>query len=280
MGLTVNGVAITEEKIAEELARLRDSYEKYVRENGGEPTESELRQWAEEDLVEAELFRQEATAKFPEPSDERAQQYIKELPEVYDKIPESERLANGKGALRARALMKAIRKGVPQPDEAEVRRYFDEHPEMFIAPETLRLSHICRFVRPGGGGKSDLFLDLLRLKSEIANFQLNWMEAVETCSDSFRNDYGIFDPVSKGDLPPEIEAKLFALEPGAVSDVIELDGRSLHLFRLLAKEPAQPMFFKDIKETITTMLFDQACQSALEAKFDELKAAAVIQRGE
>ena len=112
MGLTVNGVAVTEEKIAEEMARLRGGYEAYVRQNGGEPGEAELREWAEEDLIEAELFRQEAAAKYSGPSDERAQQHIKESPEVYDKIPEGERLAHGKEALRARALMKEIRKGV------------------------------------------------------------------------------------------------------------------------------------------------------------------------
>ena len=104
------------------------------------------------------------------------------------------------------------------------------------------------------------------------------MEVVETCSDSFREDYGVFPPVSEGDLPLEVESKLFALQPGDVSDVVELDGRSLHIFRLLAKDPPQPMAFKDVKETITTMLFDQACQYALEEKFDALKAAAVIQR--
>ena len=279
MGLTVNGVAVTEEKIAEEMARLRGGYEAYVRQNGGEPGEAELREWAEEDLIEAELFRQEAAAKYSGPSDERAQQHIKESPEVYDKIPEGERLAHGKEALRARALMKEIRKGVPQPDEAEIRRCFDERPEFFTVAETLRLSHICRFVRPDGAGKADLFLDLLRLKADIDSFQMNWMEAVETCSDSFRSDYGVFDPVSEGDLPPEIEAKLFALEPGEISDVIEMDGRSLHLFRLLAKEPPQPMAFKEIRESIATMLFNQACQVALEAKFDALKAVAVIQRG-
>ena len=279
MGLTVNGIAIAEEKIAEESARLREGYEKYVRENGGEPSEAELREWAEEDLIEAELFRLEAAAKCPEPSDARVRQFLGEFSEIYGKIPEGERQERAKDALRERLLMKEIRKGVPQPGEGEVRRYFDEHPEVFTMPETLRLSHICRFVRADGVGKSDLFLELLRLKSVIGNFQVNWMEAVETCSDSFRTDYGLFEPVSAGDLPPEIEAKLFALELGAVSDVIELDGRSLHLFRLLAKEPQRPMVFKEVKETIATMRFEQKCQAALEATFDALKASAVIQRG-
>lgn len=279
MGLTVNGVGIAEDKIAEEIARLQPRYETYVRENGGEPSEAELREWAEEDLIEEELFRQEAVARFPEPSDARAQQNIAESPDVFKAYPEGERLLRSKEALRARALMKDVRKGVPRPSEADVRRCYEEFPETFKMPESLRLSHICRLVQPGDVGKSDLFLDLLRLKADIDSFQMNWIEAVETCSDTFGQDYGVFEPVSAGDLAPAIEAKLFALKPGEVSDVIELDGGSLHLFRLLAKEPEQLMPFKEIKETIAKMLFEQACQSALEARFDALKAKAVIQRG-
>lgn len=279
MGLTVNGVAIADGKIAEEIARLKTRYEAYVRENGGEPSEAELREWAEEDLIEEELFRQEAAARFPEPSDERALQYIAESPEAFEKMPEAEKLARSKEALRARALMKDVRKGVPRPPEQVVRQYYGDQPEVFKMPESLRLSHICRLVRPGGEGKSDLFLDLLRLKADIANFQVNWMEAVETCSDTFGQDYGVFGPVSEGDLDPAVESKLFALQPGEVSDVIELDGSSLHLFRLLAKDPERLMPFKEVQETIAKMLFEQACQSALEARFDALKARAVIQRG-
>jgi parvulin-like peptidyl-prolyl isomerase len=279
MGLTVNGVAIADGKIAEEIARLKTRYEAYVRENGGEPSEAELREWAEEDLIEEELFRQEAAARFPEPSDERALQYIAESPEAFETVPESEKLPRSKEALRARALMKDVRKGVSRPSENVVRKYYDDQPEIFRMPESLRLSHICRLVQRGGMGKSDLFLDLLRLKADIGSFQINWMEAVETCSDTFGQDYGVFEPVSAGDLAPAIEAKLFALKPGEVSDVVELDGGSLHLFRLLAKEPERLMAFKEVKETIAKMLFEQACQSALEEKFDALKARAVIQRG-
>ena len=43
MALTVNGVAVPEEKVSEEMARLRDDYARFVRENGGEPSETAMR---------------------------------------------------------------------------------------------------------------------------------------------------------------------------------------------------------------------------------------------
>jgi len=276
MALTVNGVPISEETIASEVTRLRDGYEKYIRENGGEPNDKELREWAEEDLIEAELFRQEAASKFPDPSDERVRQHIQEQAKLYGDLSEQDSVARAKRELRARALMKSLRKEVPHPSEADVRKYYDEHPELFVMDETLRLSHICHFFYPTD--KSDLFLDLLRVKTEIGNGQMKWMDAAEQLSDTFSEDGGMFEPVMTGDLPQDIENKLFALKPGEISDVIELGGHSLHLFRLLEKTPPGPLSFKDVKQTINTLLFDQACQFALEARFDALKATAVIRR--
>jgi parvulin-like peptidyl-prolyl isomerase len=276
MGLTVNGVVVAEERIAEEVARLRPEYEAYVRANGGEPSETQLREWAEEDVIEEALFRQEAAASQPVPSDERARQFMDDYADQFNDVPPEERLARSKAALQQRRLIKEIRKGVKQPDEAKLQAYYDAHAELFMVPETLRLSHISRFMQPGD--KADAFLELLRIKADVAGFRLNWVEAVETCSDSFSKDNGLFEPVSRGDLPAEIEAKLFALKPGEVSDVIELGGRSLHLFKLLVKEPPQKLELKDIKERLSEVLFEEACQEAMNAKFDALKAAAVIQR--
>ena len=278
MSVTVNGVSISEEKIAAEMARLRDDYDRYVRENGGEPSDKELREWAEEDLIESELFRQTAAAKFPEPSDERAKQFMAEYPEAVDPLPEGERLQACKEALRSRALMKELRKAVPRPTEAEIRRHYDEHPEAFAMPETLYLSHVCRMLRPTGPGKSDFFLELLHVKKAVEGGRLDWWEAVAHGSDTFQHDRGVFDPVVRGYLPQAIEDKLFALKPGEISDVVEFDNRSLHLFCLAEVKPPHTLPFKEVHEHIARSLFERACQTALEAKFDALKEQAVIRR--
>ena len=279
MGLTVNGVGVAEERIVEEMARLREDYVAYVQANGGASSEAQLREWAEENLIESELFRQEALATQPEPSDARARQNIESCPDFYDQVPEGERLVRSKEALRVRALEKELRKHVPRVSDDELRREYDAHPELFVTSEALRLSHICRLIGPGGLPRSEAYVELLRMKADLANHQLSWVEAL-AASDTYQQDYGMFGPVSRGSLPAEAEEVLFALELGGVSDVLELDGRSMHLFRLLAKDPPGRVGFTEIQDRLRQILFERAYQEALEKRFDALKAQAVIRRGE
>ena len=277
MGVTVNGVEIAEERIAGEMARLREDYVAYVKANGGDSDEAQLREWAEENLIENELFRQEALATQPEPSDERARQNIEACPDFYENIPEGDRLPKSKEALRMRALEKEIRKRVPKVSDADLKREYDAHAEACMTSETFRFSHICRLIGPGGSARADAYLELLRLRTDVSNQQINWFEALEA-SDTYREDYGAFAAVGRGDLPEEIEKHLFALPLGGVSDVVELDGRSLHLFRLLAIDPPEKVRFEEIRDRLRSMLFDRAHQETLEKCFDDLKAKAVIRR--
>ncbi len=277
MGLTVNGVVVAEGRVAGEMDRLREDYVAYVSGNGGEASETQLREWAEENLIEAELLRQEAAATQPEPSEARASQWLSEHAEFYAAFPEGERLARAKDDMRVRRLEKEIRKGVPKLGGDEVRREYDAQPEMYVSPETLRVSHICRVVGPGGSTKASGYLELLRVKTDLASGLLNWFEALEA-SDTYREDRGLFDSVARGDLPAEVEEKLFALAPGQVSDVLELGGRSLHLFRVLAIDPPAKVPFESIRERLGHVLFESRYQEALEATLDALKAKAAIRR--
>jgi parvulin-like peptidyl-prolyl isomerase len=278
MALTVNGAAIEEAAVVAEMDRLRPEYTAYVQENGGQPSEAQLREWAEEDLVEAAVFRQAAVSTQPVPSDERVARFLEENAEAYRELDPAARAVKAREALQQRRLIKEIRKGVAQPGEGEVRAYYDAHPELFVVPETLRVSHVCRFVSPGN--KAEAFLELLRVKADLDHFKLSWIEALESCSDSYRQDQGLFSPVSRETAPPELAEKLFALKPGQVSDVVEMPGgESLHLFRLLAVDPARTLANDEVSEHLRGVLFEEACQEALHATFDELKEAAVIQRG-
>jgi len=276
MAVTVNGVAIKEESIQEEINRLRPEYDAYVRANGGEPSEAQLREWAEEDLIEEALFREAAVKSQPVPSDDRIRQELEAHAEAYKDLPEEARFVRGREALQQRRLMKEIRKGVPHPGEAEARAFYEQHPEQFDAPEALRLSHICRYVDPAS--RADAFLGLLRIKADVEQSKVTWVEAVESCSDTFGQDAGLFATVARKELPCEIEEKLFALKPGEISDVVDFGKGTLHLFRLLVRMEPERVSFEAVKDHLAGVLFEQACQDALHAKFDELVSAAVIRR--
>jgi len=275
MAVTVDGVEIPESDIQEEIKRLGPEYNEYVRREGGEPSDAQLREWAIENLIEETLFRRAAVATQPVPSDDRVRQELEVHADAYQHVPEAGRFAKAQVALQQRRLMREIRKGVKPPDEAEVKAYYSANPTLFVAPEGLRLSHICRFVNPAT--RAGAFLDLLRIKAELEQNKITWADAVEHASDSFPRDSGLFATVVRGELPPEIEEKLFALEEGALSDVVDFGEQTLHLFKLMAHMQAETVAFESVREHLTGVLFEQSCQDALNVKFDELKASAVIQ---
>lgn len=275
MAVTVDGVEIPETAIQEEMQRMRPEYTEYVQREGGEPNETQLRQWALENLIENALFLRAAVASQPVPSEARIQQELETHASMYQNMPEAERPRKAQETMQQRRLMREIRKGVKPPSEEELKAYYDANPKQFVAPEAIRLSHICLYVSPAT--RPDAFLELLRIRSELEQNRLVWGEAVQRFSDSFSKDSGFFATVVRGELPPDIETQLFALKENELSDVIDFGQQTLHLFRAEARLPPGPVSFDDIKEHLTGALFEQACQDAMNAKFDELKASAVIE---
>lgn len=276
MALTVNGFEIAAVEIEREMERLRKEYEAYVRREGGEPSEAQLREWAEEDVIEEALFREAAVKGQPVPSDERVRKELEENAGLYGEIPEAQRVARARAALQQRRMMREIRKGVKPPSEGDVRAYYDANPGLFAMPESVRLSHICRYV--DAGTRTEAFLELLRVRGELEKGNVLWVEAVEAYSDSFQRDMGMFATVSRDELPPDVSEKIFALKPGEISDVIDFGKETLHLFRVLVRNEPETVGFDKVKDELKGVLFEQACQDALNATFDALKAEAVIQR--
>jgi hypothetical protein len=276
MAVTVDGIEIPESEIQTEMARLRPEYVTYVRNQGGEPDEGQLHEWAVEDLIEEFLFRKEAAASQPVPSDDRVKQELEAHAPAYASLPEGERHGRARVTLQQRRLMREIRKDVEQPDEATIRAFYDTNAEMFMAPESLRLSHICRVIEPGS--RPSAFLDLLRAKADVEQGRMTWVEAVDAYSDTAERDRGLFATVARGELPAECEATLFALKPGELSDVVDFKQQTLHLFKLLVRLEPEKMPLDSVKEDLKNMMFAQACQDAVNNRFDALKAAAVIVR--
>jgi len=275
MGVTVDGVEIPESEIQAEMARLRQGYDEYVKREGGEPNEVQLREWAAEGLVEGALLKKEAAATQPVPSDERIRKELETNASAYAGFPEEARPDLARTALQKRRLTREIKKGVPQPSEAEVRAYYDANGDQFEMPESLTLSHICRFV--DFTSRADVFLELLRVKTDVEQGRLTWREAVEAYSDTAEKDGGLFGTLPRWEMPGDIEKKLFALNPGEMSDVIETDGQTLQIFRVLARVAPKKLSYGEIKDHLKNMMFEQACGDALNARIDALKAAAVIE---
>ena len=273
--MLVNGVEISDLEIEQAMSKIRADYEAYVKREGGDADEAQLREWATENLVEALLFRLHAVAHQPMPSAERIQQELSQNAVAYQAYAEEQRSQKAREALQERRLLRQIRKGVLPPDKQKLREYYEAHPEVFVVPEMLQLTHICLVVNPIT--RAERMVELLQLKSMIEQGRLTWLDAVHAYSESFEQDHGIFAQVSRGELPEETEKKLFNLQPGQISDVIDFDGGTLHLFQVLKHCESRCSDFNEVRESLAEVLFETDCRDALNAMYDELKASAVIQ---
>ncbi len=278
MAVTVNGVEIPDEAVAREVTRLQSDYERYVTNNGGEPDDAQLREWALENLIEKELLTQEARRSQEEPDARKVDAYLEENGAAFDAtLSDAEKRALCVTDIKIRALVKSVRKGVPPPSEEDLRSQYQDNIERFTVPESIRVSHICRVPAPGFD-KSQAYLDLLTLKQKIDNHQTHWMEALPE-SDTYREDFGTFDTVMRGMLPLEVEEKLFALERGEVSDVIELAHTgSIHLFKILLRREPEVLPFDDVRDDLVSLLFHEAAENALNTLIDKIKESADIRK--
>ena len=277
MALTVNGIEISADAVEQEVARLKPEYDRYVSENGGEPEEAQLREWAAENLVEKELLKQEALRSQDEPDEKRIKGWLSENSNAFgEELSDEEKRARCIEDIKIRSLVKSVRKSVQRPTQEAMRLEYDSHIERFTVPETLKISHLCRMPYPGVE-KSQVYIELLDLKKKIENSDIHWVEAVQQ-SDTYREDFGMFETVMRGMFPVDIEQKLFALERGEISDVIELDSGTIHLFKILVKREPELIPFEDVVEDLSSMMFNELAENALNDMLDDLKAKAEISK--
>ena len=277
MEVRVNGSEISADAVDQEMERLSVDYERYVTENGGEPDQKQLREWAVENLIEKELLKQEALRTQADPDDSKIDLWLKENSDVFgEELPDQEKRSRCVEDIKIRALVKSVRKSVQRPSVAEMQSEYDNHLERFTVPESLRLSHVCR-VLGQDVDKSQVYIDLLDLKQKVEDFELHWVEATQL-SDSYREDYGMFDNVMRGMLPGDIEEKIFSLERGQISDVIELNGSTIHIFKVLVKSEPRQIPFEDVSQELSSMMFNEAAESALNEMIDGLKEKADISK--
>ena len=128
--------------------------------------------------------------------------------------------------MRRQRLIGDLTAQAPQPSDADIRAYYDQHVRDFRSDEQVRVRQILvhdetladNIVRQLRGGAA--FEDLSSQYSLAPNAKKG-------------GDIGL---VSRGELPKMFEDEIFALKPGAVSNVIRTDA-SYHIFKVDERRP-------------------------------------------
>jgi len=156
--------------------------------------------------------------------------------------------------------------------DAEMKKFYDDNPEKFKIPESVRASHILI----GTDGKAT---DEDKTKArEKANALLKRVKAGEdfaalakensTCpSGAQGGDLGAF---TKGQMVPAFETAAFALKPGEISEVVETRF-GFHIIKVMEKQPAKTVTYDEAKQKIQEFLKSQKIRKDINDYVDKLR---------
>jgi peptidyl-prolyl cis-trans isomerase SurA len=280
----VNNDAVT-------LAELQESVVAYRSENPAArsgPTDEDLRRDFLNRLIESRLQLQEAErekitveeAELNEEFLDRIKQYGVKSEDEFEKLIRSQgvTLESLKKRLRdGLKVQKLIRRKVTlrvSVTEAEINQYLDENRVKLETDLGFHARHI--LITPEAD--SDVGWEAARIKADMLRAQLqdgaDFTElAKQHSQDATAKDGGDLGPLKRGELAPDVEAELLALNPGQISRPVK-SSLGYHVFRLDSRDSLQA---SSIRQQIRDILFRQQYESRLEVWLKEIKQRAIIE---
>jgi peptidyl-prolyl cis-trans isomerase C len=216
-----------------------------------------------EKKVEAQI--NSAKAKFPSPS-----QFEKSLRE--NGISENDLKEYARKEIYINNLIETQIASKVSVSDDEVKKFYDENPEKFKIPESVRASHILI-----GADAKTTDADKKKAK-EKAEVVLNKVKGGEdfaaaakensTCPSSAQGgDLGFF---TKGQMVPAFESVAFTLKPGEISDVVETQ-YGYHIIKVIEKQPAKSVTYDEAKKKIQDFLRGQKIRQDITAYVEKLR---------
>ncbi len=158
--------------------------------------------------------------------------------------------------MRRTKLITDLSAEVGTPSEDEIRAYYDQHPNEFHSREEE--VHVRQILVHDEALANDI---LQKLKSGASFEELSAQHSVAPNAKK-GGDIGY---VSRGELPKMFEDEIFALKPGAVSNVIKTDA-SFHIFKVDDRHGPGTI---DLN-TATPLIRERLREDAVHARVDQL----------
>jgi len=174
------------------------------------------------------------------------------------------------------SLVRVLLSGLDTVDIAECKEYYDRNQERFRERSKVRTSQIL-FVTSGKSAQ-DIAKATEKAQKALAEAKAgkNFASLAKTYSEDptakSGGDIGWFE---KGDMKPEIDAAIFALETDQVSEIVESDV-GLHIFKKTGEKLSKPKRFHEVQQGIRRTLEIKKKNDAVTAVVDSLISAARI----
>ena len=146
--------------------------------------------------------------------------------------------------------------------DKEIEEYYNATPEKFKTGETVNASHI--LVETEEKARE--------IYAQIASGSISFEDAAkENSSCPSKENGGNLGDFTRGQMVPEFDQAVFAMEIGEVTATPVKTQFGYHLIKLNGKTEAALTPFDEVKEGIRSMLENEKQRSAYESKINQLK---------
>lgn len=146
--------------------------------------------------------------------------------------------------------------------DAEVKEYYEANKEQFVSGDTVNASHI--LVKT----EEEAIAVLERINGGEISFEDAAREYSSCPSNAQGGNLGDF---GRGQMVPEFDSAVFAMEVGEISAAPVKTQFGYHLIKLNSKEEAAPIDFDAVKGELSEMLLNEKRRKAYDSKINQLK---------
>jgi parvulin-like peptidyl-prolyl isomerase len=158
--------------------------------------------------------------------------------------------------------------------DREVDTYYETHPEEFAVPGEVTLREIV--ILAEGDAKEDRRAEAVQAHQRATAPEADFAEvAKEVSGAGTAASGGLLGPLKQGELAEKLETVAFSLEPGAVSEVLEMP-YGFHILRVEERTDPHTLDLEEVRERLRMMLEDRKYAEELERFLEKARNEADV----
>ncbi len=281
----VNGKEITQADLSKEM----DKVKVMMKNSGLAPEQMEgmlpnIEPQIIDGIVTKALVQDECKKKKIEVSNEELKaevdQIKSDMPKEFslDKMLEQSGMTyeSFEGEVREQLKLKKLL-NITEPDDAQVKAYYDEHNEYFEVPETVRARHILITIEDTDSdeAKAEKKAKADGIRKQLVDGADFAKLAADNSDCPSKRDGGSLGNVRRGQMVPPFEDATFKLKVGEISEVVETQF-GYHVIEAVERSEAKTVPLEEAAPQIKAAIKQEAFQEKVLVLIDDLKEKADI----
>ena len=284
MALIVNGKPANEDALYAEFSSIKSYFEQLGNVSCCERDE-EFRGYARQNIIARVLLTQEALNTTPAACADDVEKAFDKLKEehggekrFYVNIgatpDQADQIRNDISInLRVEKMIDNLCADQPDPTEAQLRDFYEQHLSVFMSPEEIRASHISKSP-PRAEQRDEAYKQFREVRKQLlAGADFDQLAKEHSDRGQELIDLGFF---SRGQPPEEFELVAFSMNVGEVSPVFT-SGVGYHIVKVTGHKPSAAKPSDEVKNDVRTLLLQQRRQEKMRELVASLQAKAHIE---